>query len=167
LTKNCISQDPAQKALGTDELDIIEAYGGQGWGNPNFPGYAVTSHYWGEKDANGVQIKDDHTDVPIMDLGGKSTWSTTFHTYAIKITKTESTYYFDDIPVLTYPTKPLSASQPFWFLINYAIAFIKATKQAGAQGYVAKIPRFRAGNDARPCTLGGYRAVFRRGFRAG
>jgi hypothetical protein len=128
LTKNSLSPDPAQKALGTDELDIIEAYGGQGWGNPNFPGYAVTSHYWGQKDANGVQIKDDHIDVPIMDLGGKSTWSTTFHTYAIKITKTESTYYFDDIPVLTYPTKPLSASQPFWFLINYAIGGISGWK---------------------------------------
>jgi hypothetical protein len=128
LSKNCISKDDAQRKLGADELDIIEAYGGQGPGNPNFPGYAVTSHYWGQKDANGQQLKDDHADIPIMDLGSKSTWSTTFHTYGIKITKDTSTYYFDDMPVFTYPTKGLSKTQPFWFLINYAIGGISGWK---------------------------------------
>ena len=128
LSKNCLSKDDADKKLGCDELDIIEAYGGQGQGNPNFPGYAVTSHYWGQKDANGVQLKDDHADIGIMDLGGKSTWSTTFHTYGIKITDTECTYYFDDIPAFTYPTKGLSKTQPFFFLINYAIGGISGWK---------------------------------------
>ena len=129
LTKNGISSNPEDKKIvGADELDIIEAYGGQGMGNPNFPGYAVTSHYWGQKDANGVQLKDDHADIDIMSLGSKSTWSTTFHTYGMKITKTESTYYFDDIPVFTYPTKGLSKTQPFWFLINYAIGGISGWK---------------------------------------
>lgn len=129
LSKNGLSKDKAKQALGCDELDIIEAYGGQGQGNPNFPGYAVTSHYWNEKDDKGVQLKDDHADIPIMDLGGKSTWSTTFHTYGIKITDTESTYYFDDIPVFTYPTKGLTAKRdPLWFLVNYAIGGISGWK---------------------------------------
>jgi hypothetical protein len=60
-----------------------------------------------------------------MDLGGRSTWSTTFHTYGMKITETESTYYFDDLAVFTYPTKGLAKTgQPYWFLINYAIGGI-------------------------------------------
>lgn len=139
LSKNCISKDKAQRDIGCDELDIIEAYGGQGNGNPNFPGYAVTSHYWGQKDANGVQLKDDHADIPIMDLGGKSTWSTTFHTYGMKITDTECTYYFDDLPVFTYPTKGLSKTQPFWFLVNYAIG--------GISGWKIDLDRYNNGTD--------------------
>jgi hypothetical protein len=127
MTKNCLEKNrPAGE--GCDELDIIEAYGGQGQGNPNFPGYAITSHYWGQKDDKGVQVKDDHIDVPIMDLGSKSTWSTTFHTYGVKITKTDTVYYFDNIEVFRHSTKPLSKSQPLWFLINYAIGGISGWK---------------------------------------
>lgn len=109
---------------GCDELDIIEAYGGVGPRNPNFPGYAVTSHYWNQVGPNGLQKKDDHVDVPVMDLGGKSSWSTTFHTYAVKITKTDTIYYFDDIEVLRHPTSEISKTDPMWFLVNYSIGGI-------------------------------------------
>jgi hypothetical protein len=119
-----------------EELDIIEAYGGQGPGNPNFPGYAVTTHYWNEKDENGKpygspdgkQVGYEQKNIPIMDLGGKSTWSTTFHTYGLKVMKDTTTYYFDDIPVFTHTTKPELQKQPLWFLINYAIGGISGWK---------------------------------------
>ena len=107
-----------------DELDIIEAYGGLGRKNPNFPNYAATTHYWNQKDADVKPKKADHCDIPMMDLGGKSTWSATFHTYAVKITQTDTIYYFDDIEAYRHPTGEISRNESFWFLINYAIGGI-------------------------------------------
>ena len=128
LTKDCLSKDPGKRALGADELDVIEAYGGYGKGNPNFPNYAVTSHFWGQKDAAGKPLEAAHRDVPMLTLGGRSTWSETFHTYGISITKTDNVYYLDDIEVFRHSTKPLSRDQPFWFLVNYAIGGISGWK---------------------------------------
>ncbi len=115
---------------GTDELDVLEAYGGLGWGNPNFPGYGVTTHYWGQKDATGKQKKDVSVPggVQMLDLGGKSSWSTTFHTYGILITRTDTVYYCDDIEVLRHPSGEITQREPFWFLINYAIGGISGWK---------------------------------------
>ena len=117
---------------GTDEDDAIEAYGGMGPHNPNFIGYACTSHFWAqpkpawteEKGADGKPLHHGHADVPMMNLGGKSTWSTTFHTYGVLITPTDTVYYFDDIEVLRHPTGDVSKQEPIWFLINYAIGGI-------------------------------------------
>ena len=128
LTKNSLSRDAAQKALGADELDIIEAYGGRGAGNPNFPDYAVTTHCWNQKDAAGKPLEGAHRDVPMVTLGGRSTWSETFHTYGLRITKEDTVYYLDDIEVFRHPTRPLSRDQPFWFLVNYAIGGISGWK---------------------------------------
>ncbi len=33
------------RGINGDELDIVEAYGGVGKGNPNHPGYSITSHF--------------------------------------------------------------------------------------------------------------------------
>jgi len=112
-----------------DELDVIEAYGGLGPKNPNFVGYAATSHFWAQqkqpwqdqKGPDGKPLYHAHADVPMMNLGGKSTWSTTFHTYGVLITPTDTVYYLDDIEVLRHPSGELSKSQPNWFLINNAI----------------------------------------------
>jgi hypothetical protein len=135
LTKNCLEKNQPPNS-GCDELDVIEAYGGQGPGNPNFPGYAATTHYWNQKDANGkplgsadgLQVGYEAKNIPMMDLGSDSTWSTTFHTYGVKITKTDTTYYFDNMPVFQHSTKGMSANQPLWFLINYAIGGISGWK---------------------------------------
>jgi hypothetical protein len=120
LNKGCLDKS----THGSDELDIVEAYGGQGKKNPNFPGYAATTHYWGQKGPDGKQRKAGHADAPVMDIGGKSSWSTTFHTYAVKITKTDTIYYFDDIEILRHPTGEISKTDPFWFMVNYAIGGI-------------------------------------------
>ncbi len=129
LTKK---KDPKDKKEPTVELDIIEAYGGMGPKNPNSNDYACTSHIWGqprpawqlEKGRDGKQVHPAHVNVPMTTLGDKSTWSTTFHTYGCLITPTDTVYYLDDIEVLRHPTHDVSKTEPFFFMINYAIGGI-------------------------------------------
>jgi hypothetical protein len=117
---------------GGDELDIIEGYGGVGPGNPNDTvGYHCVSHFWGQ-DAYNREVKakgyPTHTRPPMMTLGGKSYWSTTFHTYGVYVDAQDTVYYFDDIEVLRHPSGPVSAVTPAYFLINYAIGGISGWK---------------------------------------
>ena len=111
-----------------DELDIIEGYGGVGEGNPNHPGYSIVTHFWGQKGPDGKKMEGYNARPEIMLLGGRSYWSWSFHTYGVKVTETETTYSFDGIEVLRHPSGPLSARQPFFFLINYAIGGISGWK---------------------------------------
>jgi hypothetical protein len=108
-----------------DELDIIEAYGGVGKGNPNGYGlYHVVSHFWGQKGPDGKQLKlsvPTTKRIDMTQLGGKSSWSTTFHTYGLLVTQTDTVYYCDDVEVLRHPTNEISKTEGFAFLINYAI----------------------------------------------
>ncbi len=124
---------------GTDELDIVEAYGGKGKGNPNHPGYSIVSHFWNQKDPDGSNKEGYHTRAPIMELGGKSYWSTTFHTYGVYIGLEETVYYFDDIEVLRHPTNDISRNTPHFFLINYAIG--------GISGWPIDLERYGNGTD--------------------
>jgi hypothetical protein len=105
---------------GPDELDIIEAYGGEGPGRPNSDGkYRIASHYWNQGEAGKAQkVVDDP--IPMLDLGGKSSWSDTFHTYGCKVTETDTIYYCDNIEVGRHPTGAVSKRYPFFFLINNA-----------------------------------------------
>lgn len=112
------------KGIPGDELDIVEAYGGVGKGNPNHIGYSIVSHFWMQKNPDGTPKKSASAVVPIMELGGKSYWSTTFHTYGVSIGLEETVYYFDDIEVLRHPTNDVSRDTPHCFLVNYAIAGI-------------------------------------------
>ena len=107
-----------------DELDIVEAYGGVGKKNPNHPGYSITSHFWNQTDpVTGHKKKNINQRVPIMELGGKSYWSTTFHTYGVLVGAQDTVYYFDNLEVLRHPTGEKS-KEPHCFLINYAIGGI-------------------------------------------
>ncbi len=151
LTKGTIGMDPKSPdyktvaSKGCDELDVIEAYGGYGPRNPNAGGkYNISNHFWGQpepawaevwghpdptkKGPDGKKLLPHWATVDTMELGGKSSWSTTFHTYGLLITTTETVCYFDDIEVLRHPTGALSKSQPSWFLINYAIGGISGWK---------------------------------------
>jgi hypothetical protein len=114
---------------GTDELDIIEGYGGVGPGNPNDDvGYHVVSHFWGQKEYSEKKGFDGHRRVPMMELGGKSYWSTTFHTYGVRVDAKDTVYYFDNIEVLRHPSGPISATTPAFFMVNYAIGGISGWK---------------------------------------
>jgi hypothetical protein len=123
----------------SDELDIVECYGGVGKKNPNHPGYSIVSHFWRQKNLDGSRKKSVTTRPKIMDLGGKNYWSTTFHTYGVNIGMEDTVYYFDNIEVLRHPTNDRSRDYPACFLINYAIG--------GISGWKINLKRFGNGSD--------------------
>lgn len=126
-----------------DELDIVEAYGGvgktlKGEPTPNHPGYSIVTHFWNQTNPDGSKKKSYSKRVDTMTLGGKSYFSTTFHTYAVYIGLEETVYYYDDIEVLRHPTGELS-KQPHCFLVNYAIG--------GISGWKIDLERYGNGSD--------------------
>lgn len=122
-----------------DELDIAECYGGVGKGNPNHPDYEVVSHFWNQKNNDGAPKAGFRIVPPIMQLGGGSYWSTTFHTYAVLLGLRETVYYFDDIEVLRHPTNEVSRDNPHCFLVNLAIG--------GISGWPIDLERYSNGSD--------------------
>ncbi len=108
-----------------DELDVIEAYGGEGKGNPNQRGYWIHSHYWNQAPDGGKDYSQDRfadqikmTQIP---GGGEASWYETFHTYGVLIGKEYTVYYCDDIEVARHKTARLSLEQPHFFFVNFAI----------------------------------------------
>ena len=122
-----------------DELDIVEAYGGNGAGHPNHPGYSVVTHPWGQKNPDGSDKPHPNTVVRMMEIGGKSYWSSTFHTYAVSIGLEDTIYFLDDIEVFRHPTNEVSRANPHAFLINYAIG--------GISGWPIDLERYGNGSD--------------------
>ncbi len=108
-----------------DELDVIEAYGGEGPKNPNsFDKYMLSIHCWNQGDA-GQAAKEAaarHLKRPteMKKHGIPSTWFEAFHTYGCLVTETETIYYCDDIEVGRHPTLPLSKETPLFFMVNLA-----------------------------------------------
>ncbi len=108
-----------------DELDIIEAYGGEGPGSPNaFDTYMICPHAWEQGEAGKAIEKKAfealRNPIRMRKFGIPSAWFEALHLYACKITDTDTIYYCDDIEVGRHPTLPLSKKQPFFFLINLA-----------------------------------------------
>lgn len=108
-----------------DELDIIEAYGGEGPREPNaFDSYMICPHAWDQGDAGKAIEKKAfaalHNPIRMRQFGIPSTWYETFHVYGCKITLTDTIYYCDNIEVGRHATLPLSKRLPFFFLINLA-----------------------------------------------
>jgi len=108
-----------------DELDIIEAYGGEGPHAPNAKdGYMITPHAWNQSpDIHALAeaaYRQMHNPVSMNKFQIPATWYETFHTYGCKITPTDTTYYCDNIAVGHHPTLPLSRTRPFYFMINLA-----------------------------------------------
>jgi beta-glucanase (GH16 family) len=113
-----------------DELDIIEAVGGEGPGEPNGTSdpkigdlYQITPHAWNQPDIKDLQDKayqDMHDPISMHKAGVPSTWYEAFHTYGCKITDTDTIYYLDNIEVARHPTLPTSKKYPIFFLINLA-----------------------------------------------
>jgi hypothetical protein len=108
-----------------DELDIIEAYGGEGPREPNaFDSYMVTPHCW-DQGETGKAIESKafagmNNPIRMRKVGIPSTWFETFHTYGCKITETDTIYFCDNLEVGRHATLPLSKQRPFFFLINLA-----------------------------------------------
>jgi hypothetical protein len=127
------------KDIPGDELDIVECYGGVGKKHPNHPGYSIVSHFWGQVEADGQKKKGFTARPDIMTLGGRSYWSTTFHTYGLYIGLEETVYYFDDIEVLRHPTNDISRDKPHCLLVNLAIG--------GISGWSIDLERYGNGSD--------------------
>lgn len=101
-----------------DELDIIEAYGGDGPKSPNAPAtYMVTPHMWGYKDPN---IVDRVNPINMRKVGAGGGWADTFHTYGVLVTRKAFTFYLDNIEVLKLPASPLAVRDPVYFMVNLA-----------------------------------------------
>jgi len=108
-----------------DELDIIEAYGGEGPGAPNaFDLYMITPHCWEQGEAGKAMEKRAcaamRNPASMHKFGIPSTWYEAFHTYGCKITETDTIYYCDNIEMGRHATFPLSREKPHFFLINLA-----------------------------------------------
>lgn len=112
-------------AIPVDEIDIIEAYGGEGPRAPNaFDLYMVTPHAWNQgeagKAAETAAFKALNNPVSMKKFGIPSTWYEALHTYGCKITEADTIYYCDNIEVGRHKTLETSKRYPFFFLINLA-----------------------------------------------
>src|SRR5262249_45016106 len=108
-----------------DELDIIEAYGGEGPGSPNAGDrYMITPHCWNQgKEGKDLEEKANRAmrnPIRMRKAGIPSTWYEAFHTYGCKVTETETVSYCDAIEVGRHATLPLSKAQPLFFMIDLA-----------------------------------------------
>ena len=106
-----------------DELDIIEAYGGEGSGSPNAgPLYSIAAHAWGQT-GDPLQICNEfyskYFPTNMYNHGIPSTWYEP-HIYGCKINKDTTYYYCDNIEVGKHKTLPVSRVKPFYFMINLA-----------------------------------------------
>ncbi len=122
-----------------DELDVIEGYGGVGASNPSYAGYYATTHFWNQNGPNGKPLDPAGKKIDMLDLDGECSWSTTFHTYGLKITSTDTIYYLDDAEVFRHPTGEISKSHSLGFLINYAIG--------GSSGWKIDLDRYGNASD--------------------
>ena len=124
LSDNLSGVKPGAKSPPCDEIDIIEAYGGDGPGHPNADfGYMIAPHAWQQPEiqkAIGDKAYKTLNPIRMNKFGIPSTWCQAFHIYGCKITETDTIYYCDNIEVARHPTMPLSKQKPFYFLINLA-----------------------------------------------
>lgn len=114
-----------KQPAGCDEIDIIEAVGGNGPHSPNaYELFQITPHRWGQgkegDDEAGAAYKNLRNPIKPSLRGVPAAWYETFHIYGCKITESETIYYMDDIEMGRHKTFPLSKTTPFFFLINLA-----------------------------------------------
>lgn len=114
-----------------DEIDIIEAYGGDGPGNPNSSRiYMVTPHTWGYRWPTDVKRS---LPVPMKSYGGGGGWADTPHTYGLLVTQSDFTFYLDDLQVMRLPASPIAEIDPVYFMVNLAV---------GGNGWPVNLSRY-------------------------
>ena len=107
-----------------DELDIIEAYGGEGPGEPNSGfNYGIAAHAWGQTGSPvdiANQFYASYFPANMNNHGIPSTWYESPHTYGCMVGLDYTVYYCDNIEVGRHQTLPVSKVKPFYFMINLA-----------------------------------------------
>lgn len=102
-----------------DEIDVIEAYGGDGLRNPNSPEiYEATPHTWGYR-TNSTSAATNH--VYMQNYGAGAGWAYTPHTYGLLVTRHDFVFYLDNVEVRRTPATPLAEEHPMYFMVNLAI----------------------------------------------
>ena len=108
----------------SDELDIIEAYGGEGGGTPNAPrSYRVTSHNWNQVPAPASEYRISKS-VDMSTVGGTAGWMWTPHVYGCLVGEVDTVYYLDNVEIGRHKTSPLSKVDKLWFMANFAVGGI-------------------------------------------
>ena len=115
----------AESDVPCDELDVIEAYGGEGLGAPNsFDKYCITPHAWCQSEvAEAIADAAWHrlgSPVSMARAGVTSTWFESPHTYGCRVTAAETTYYCDDVEMGRHPTLAVCRAAPLFFMVNLA-----------------------------------------------
>ena len=134
MTNYMLNREGYSKPLSvpSDELDVIEAYGGEGSGNPNQRHYWIHSHYWNQAPDGKKDYTQDRFGGPIhmnkLEGGPEASWFETFHTYGVYIGLDDTIYYCDGIEVARHKTARLSRSQPLFFFVNMAIGGVSGWK---------------------------------------
>ena len=108
-----------------DELDIIEAYGGEGPRAPNaFDTFCITPHAWNQGEpGKALETRaqsEVRSPVSMKKTGIPSAWFESVHTYGCLVTATDTIYYCDNHEIARHHTLPVSRSRPFYFMINLA-----------------------------------------------
>lgn len=117
-----------------DELDIIEAYGGEGSGTPNAPSkYRVTAHNWNQSPAPGSEYRISK-EVDMSTVGGLAGWMWTPHTYGCLVGLEDTVYYLDNVEIGRHKTSPLSKTDKLWFMANFAVG--------GLSGWAIDLDRY-------------------------
>ncbi|QVL33586.1 family 16 glycosylhydrolase [Telmatocola sphagniphila] len=125
MTDYMTGYDKLKDKTPCDELDIIEAYGGEGPGSPNAKdAFMITPHCWNQGEAGkSLETKAEKTlknPARMHKFGIPSTWYESFHVYGCKVTETETIYYCDNIELGRHATLPLSKKEPLFFMVNLA-----------------------------------------------
>jgi hypothetical protein len=113
------------KDVPSDELDVIEAYGGEGPRRPNAGDkYMITPHAWAQgaagKAAEAKAEKEVRNPISMKKFGIPSTWFESPHTYGCLVSETDTVYYCDDVEVARHATMELSKKEPLFFMVNLA-----------------------------------------------
>ncbi|MBI3854165.1 MAG: family 16 glycosylhydrolase [Planctomycetes bacterium] len=108
-----------------DELDIIEAYGGEGPRTPNsFDAYQISPHCWNQGETGKAIEKKAYegmrNPIRMKKFGIPSTWYEALHVYGCKVTETDTMYYCDNIEVGRHATLPICKEKPLFFMVNLA-----------------------------------------------
>jgi hypothetical protein len=125
MTDYMTGYDALREKTPADELDVIEAYGGEGPHEPNAGDtYMITPHCWNQgqtgKSLEKIAFDGMHNPCHMRKFGIPSTWFQSLHTYGCKVTETDTIYYCDDVEVGRHATFPLSKTQPIFFMIDLA-----------------------------------------------
>jgi len=123
IMTNQALHDGPMRSVPSDELDVIEAYGGEGPGRPNSRGrYMIATHYWLQGDQPEQQPGFyGPIDMRSLNGAGGASWWETLHVYGVLVGLEDTVYYCDDIEVARHKTARLSRQQPFYFYVNLAL----------------------------------------------